>query len=58
MQLPEPPPEREVLCVIDGLIAEEDDAVHQKGSPDLGVRPVVERFTKVDAGDFRADSRV
>ena len=57
VERPEAPPEGEVLLVVDGLVAEEDDPVLDEGAVDLVERLVVERLAQVDPGDLGPDRR-
>ena len=57
VEFAEAPPECEMPLVVDGLVAEENDAVRQQGSADLGVRLVFERLAKIDVEDFGSDRR-
>ena len=53
----EAPSEGEVLLVVDGLVAEEDDAVRDEGAVDLLERRVVEGLAEVHPGDLGSDRR-
>ena len=57
VERPEASPEGEVLLVVDGLVAEEDDPVLDEGAVDLLERLVVERLAQVDPGDLGPDRR-
>ena len=57
VKLAEAPSERQVLLVVDGLVAKEDDSVLQQAPADLGVRLVFQRLAQVDAGNLGADGR-